>query len=243
MKKITFLALLAFSSIFLFTDCKRFKRAKEHLSGVQKTITLDLKDFEGVDFGRASVMTVTASDTFSVVITGDSVSLSALDATVKSKTLNIGFRTQNLWDNMRGGLQIEVKMPRLNSASLSGASRLEIGEGVKSDNFKASLSGSSVIVATKLDTKELKCDLSGASLIEWKGTAESIDAELSGASTIDAENGSVKTANLDLSGASSVDIAVSDELNAEASGGSSVNYKGNPKVNKNVSGGSAIEGK
>jgi carbon monoxide dehydrogenase subunit G len=83
--------------------------------------------------------------------------------------------------------------------------------------------------------------VSGASRVETDGTAASIEADVSGASELDFAGVEAEVVVVNVSGASTVDVTVTEQLDAEASGASTVRYRGDPDVRVDASGSSSVE--
>ena len=100
---------------------------------------------------------------------------------------------------------------------------------MKFDDLELDCSGASD-VDLKLGAQTLNLDLSGASQIELYGSAETVELDLSGASDLDAYNLEAEVYKTDISGASHARIFVSKELSADVSGAASLKYKGDPMI-------------
>jgi hypothetical protein len=87
---------------------------------------------------------------------------------------------------------------------------------------------------------EFKTVISGASVVNLRGSASTLDAEITGASVLKGFNFPVVSADIVATGASHGNVTVADDLNAVASGASSVTYRGNPTVTSDVSGSSSV---
>jgi len=93
------------------------------------------------------------------------------------------------------------------------------------------------LTASNVSGSGLKLESSGASSINVEGSVTNLEADFSGACSLDAKDLHTETAKISLSGAGSVDVTVTESLNASISGAGTVTYGGNPKtVEKNVSG-------
>jgi hypothetical protein len=106
------------------------------------------------------------------------------------------------------------------------------------------VSGASDVKISKVNSKALKIDLSGASKVIISGETQNLNLDTNGASKIDAENLTTENAIINSSGASNIKVFVSNELKVDASGASEITYSGNPQtVVKEKSGATQIKSK
>jgi len=107
----------------------------------------------------------------------------------------------------------------------SGAAKFKLKGSF--DNMDLELSGA---VSGSLDTgskalREMKVKLSGASNLEWSGSAGELSLTGSGAAKIDASGAPADKADVRLSGASMATVNVEKELSVNLSGASACHYK------------------
>lgn len=178
---------------------------------------------------------------------------------VRNGKLNLRLQSDNNYRDV-GPLRAYVTYKQLEEIEMSGATELT-GEGVlKANDFSLDLSGATEVdleldVTTlnldfsgasdanlKVQAQELKVDCSGASDIDIEGTAKEAWMDLSGATTFNGELFKVASLKIEASGTSSVEIHVTDSIDADVSGISNVEYWGTPKsVNVSSSGMSSIK--
>jgi hypothetical protein len=195
-------------------------------------------DFDRLEMGNAFRVTVEESSIYSIHIRGDRRNLDDLDVHKSGSTLVIQFEKDG---NRKHDTYIDITMPKLRAANFSGASVPIIkGFNEPEDVLDLFLSGAT---KAQLDAtyNRVKTVLSGASELIMTGDGDVLDAELSGASVLKAFNFPVATATMNINGASSVQVQVSDALNATATGSSSVLYRGEPEVTADTSGNSTVE--
>jgi hypothetical protein len=136
--------------------------------------------------------------------------------------------------------EIEITMPTILSADLSGATDSRITDFADLEDLDIRLTGASVC---QLDANAANVEviLSGASYLYMHGTGEQLEADLSGASVLKAFNYPVNRVTVAASGASDGNITVSDELVATATGASVILYRGTPTVTSETSGSSTVK--
>jgi hypothetical protein len=143
--------------------------------------------------------------------------------------------------NLRGEVNIKIKMPSLTTIGLSDGAEGNIVMDVSSESFDAALSGGSEL------NGELKCgninmSLSGGSEITLKGKGEDAEIAGSGSSSFNLKEFTVRDVDSQLSGGSNVKITMNGTLNTMQSGGSNLIYYGHVDLeNTMFSGGSGVE--
>lgn len=194
-------------------------------------------DFDKVELGDAFRITIEQSEFFEVWAHGDQRNLNDLEVFTQGNTLIARYKNNR---DRRYATKINIKMPVLQSAVLSGAtdSRISGFEGL--EKFDLYLSGASHC-QLKVVSRRVNVTLSGASYLNLGGDGESLKAKLSGASVLKAFNFPVLECNLNVTGASEANVTVNEKLDVEATGASVVLYRGNPVVNSNTSGFSTVQ--
>jgi hypothetical protein len=185
-------------------------------SGVSKTESRDVNDFQKVDVSGALNVEVIANQDFSVTVEADDNLLDKVITEVDGDTLKVYSKG---WLSPKTKINVKISMPNLDVIEISGASN---------------------VTATDIINEDLSIDLSGASKLKIDGKSTNATFDVSGASKFDGENLQIENANIDNSGASSVLVSVTKTLTADASGASKVTYIGDPSVEKSVSGAAKV---
>lgn len=212
--------LLIFSAVvaMLFSGCMLIGGPQMQGSGVVATENRTVSDFNAIDIGGASLVTVKVGDEKSVVVSFDDNLLAILKTEVSGDTLRI-YCTENYRTSV--GLSIQITTPSLDEIELSGAATMNI-EGVNGESMKVTLSG--------------------ASTSRVSGSVESLNVRTSGDATADLEQLKSTQAVVATSGASKATVSVSESIEADCSGASKVRVMGNPPETKfNTSGGAKVE--
>ncbi|WP_088340853.1 head GIN domain-containing protein [Robiginitalea sediminis] len=141
----------------------------------------------------------------------------------------------------RNGIRVTVPVQDLREAHASGASDLTGKVRLKSDTFRASISGAADM-SLELETGELRADISGAATLILSGTAQSVRISGSGASDLRGYDLTAREVEANLSGSSDVQITATEALTARVSGASDLRYKGNPtRVDSKASGAANVK--
>ena len=205
----------------------------------QVTKKYDFKDFSEVGISHGMHVSVTQSDSYDIEVTAEKEDIDNLKVWKKGDALNFYISKESY--NLRGEVNIKIKMPSLTAISLSGGAEGNIVMDVSSESFDAALSGGSEL------NGELKCgninmSLSGGSEITLKGKGEDVEIAGSGSSSFNLKEFSVRNVDSQLSGGSNVKITMNGTLNTMQSGGSNLIYYGDVDLeNTMFSGGSGVE--
>ncbi|CAG5004803.1 hypothetical protein DYBT9275_03451 [Dyadobacter sp. CECT 9275] len=202
------------------------------------TRTFDFRDFDRLEMGSAYRVHVNYGSEFSVSATGEQKDLDDLDIFVQNHELVV--RYKDTWFSDRRRMDIDITMPDLYAVDFSGAVKSDIEDFENLNELKIRLTG-----ASKLEfdgtAKSIDIDVSGASDLYLSGEGRYLDGELSGASRLNSLDYPVEESELNLSGASDARVWVTKLLDVDVSGASSLRYKGDPLVQKEVSGGSTVK--
>ena len=209
------------------------------LPGNQKTQTYSFTDFAAIDASSAFKVTITQSETYSIVITANQNMFDQIEVTKMGNTLKI--------DTLPGAIlgifnaEAKIAMPKLENIKLSGASHGTAQGFSSQEPFTAAVTGASSLDLSDLQAGNITIDLSGASTLTASGSANDLTSVVSGASNLNTQNLIVNNAKMNISGASHASINLNGRLDVEISGASSLEYTGNPTLgNINSSGSSTV---
>jgi hypothetical protein len=157
----------------------------------------------------------------------------------ESGVLKIGFRDHT---GITGSatLNAYITTRDVTGFSASGASRFFVDGEISGVNTSVFLSGASSFNG-ELYVENFHAELSGASVLILKGSADTSGITASGASNIEDYDFNTDYLNINLTGASHASLTVTKKLDVSASGASVLRYKGPGIVNsQNLSGGSQL---
>ena len=209
----------------------------------EHVVLRDVQDFQSVVI-KGPFKVYYSSDTESQVAVSakDNDSRDRITTKVSGGTLYVSLDNSSVkWWGVNKEFKVYITAPKLNALTVSGAVNFVVVDILRSTNFSLILSGASNF-SGKIESEEIKANLSGASDCKVSGSSNKLDLVCSGASGFKGSDLKVDKADLDASGASSIKIHVIDTLKAHASGASSIQYKGAPKMyNQSASGASSIK--
>jgi len=211
--------------IFFISACNFAQRTK-----------VDVSSFEGISLHTSATVYVTQGNGFNVEMEGDADDLENIKIEVEGNKLRIGNRKDNWNWSSNGSVKVYVTVSTLNYLSVSGSGNM-IGKGTfKSDELKASVSGSGDL-EFDIDSDDVSVKISGSGGIELTGKANEVDLSISGSGKLDAENLEANTYDISISGSGKARVHAKEEIESHISGSGSVYYKGDPKrMNNNSSG-------
>lgn len=200
------------------------------------TDTFAVTGFDRLEMGSAFRITVRQGNFFQVIARGDRRDLNDLRVERAGGTLFASYRTNR---GNRYPVQIEITMPYLRGARLSGASTSRVVGFNHLDEVDFDLSGASQLTFIG-QADLLYADLAGASELFLEGGAYELSVGLTGASFVDAFDFPVRDAIVEASGSSEALVRATQTLAVRATGASSVRFRGNPVLSTQLSGGSTV---
>jgi Putative auto-transporter adhesin, head GIN domain len=209
---------------------------------IEKTQSFTNTDFNALDISSAFNVNITQSNSYSITITANQRIMDQIEVKQNGNLLTIDVKPGSILGSFNAKAQIT--MPKLEKVTFSGATS-GTAIGFNSDEpLKAKISGASSLKLTDFQSADITVDVSGASSLTAKGSANNLSAIVSGASNLDLLDLAINDANVNLSGASHATINLDGRLDANASGASSLQYTGNPTLGTiNTSGASSVNKK
>ena len=188
-------------------------------SGNLRTQEEALSDFAIVDVGSGFKVTITQASSYSIRITADDNLFDYIQVTKAGDTLSI--RLEPGVSYQTSTLKAEIAMPDLEELQFSGGVNGSAEGFVMSHDFRA--------------------ELSGGSILRIDGEANNLIVTCSGGSRLELTEFAVNNASVNFSGGSQGTINLDGTLDADLSGGSKLFYIGNPTLGDiNTSGGSSM---
>jgi hypothetical protein len=176
--------------------------------------------FHGVDLRGSDDAIVRVGPAFSVRATGPKTVLDNLEVAVRDGELRIGRRKGWTWRGTADA-RIEVTLPALRSASISGSGEMRVGP-VRGSAFAGSVAGSGTLTLERLDVQGVELSIAGSGDIKAAGRAARAQYSSAGSGDIDAA--AVTSESLSVSTAGSGGVA------ARATGSADVSVVGSGDV-------------
>jgi hypothetical protein len=196
--------------------------------GDLETASRELPSFDGVELANEVDAEVTVGDAQSVALTCDANLLELIRTHVDGRGVLVIGTAENTSIRPSDGCVVDIAMPRLRSASLSGTGDL-VAHGEGSGLETASVSGTGALVIDDVTTGILGLDMSGSGQLVVSGRAARIEADLSGSGTIDGRDVPATDAIVDLSGSGSLLLAVAGTVDVDISGSGTLELFGEPE--------------
>jgi len=188
-------------------------------SGDLRTQEQSLSDFAIVNVGSGFKVDITQASSYRIMITADDNLFDYIQVTKTGNTLAIRLEPGVSYQTLT--LKAEIRMPDLEALQFSGGVNGTATGFIMSHDFRA--------------------ELSGGSILKMDGEANDLTAACSGGSRLEFSEFEVNNADIDFSGGSQGTINLDGILNVDLSGGSHLFYIGNPTLGDIItSGGSAI---
>jgi hypothetical protein len=207
--------------------------------GNEKTQSFANTDFNTLEISSAFTVNVTQSNSYNITITAIQRTLDQIVVKQNGNKLTIDVKPGAILGSFNAKAQIS--MPKLESVTFSGATR-GAAIGFNSEvPFTAKVSGASSLQLSDFQSANITVELSGASTLTAKGSANDLSATVTGASNLNLLDLEIHSANVNVSGASHAIINLDGRLDADVSGASSLQYSGQPTLGTiNTSGASTV---
>lgn len=182
-------------------------------SGIAQTEYRPLPPFEEIELSGFGTVNVVPSQQTSVHVTTDDNLLTLVETSVQNGCLKIRPAGRI---RPSDGLVIDVGLPSIKAASVSGAGDIHL-DGIVGD--------------------ELDLSISGAGDMTANGQVRHVSTRISGAGSADLEELYAETAKVKISGAGNVSVFATESVDARVSGAGNVTCYGNPpQVSQRISG-------
>ena len=192
------------------------------------TKSFDFTGFSEIEASGAVNVYLVQGNSESIKVETTNFDMDKVVVEKSGKTLKV-YTKKNRGSGRNRKVDVYITCIKLNRLEASGASDIYAEKStIKSQNLEIYAHGASDIDIV-IDVTDLEVEASGASDIRISGTADNQKIKASGASDFKAYSLAGKDVEVKASGASSVNVQVSDRLDAKASGASSIHYKGDPK--------------
>jgi hypothetical protein len=215
-------------SIFLFNSCVAQWGNKVKGNGNITTIERSVGFYDTVEMAGFYDVEFTDGKEGNLTITGEENLLTHIITEVKEGKLILKTeKGYNLQPSNRNGVKITVPVEKIDAVYLSGSGDITSKTTLKSDTFKATISGSGDI-NLDLAVIDLKAAISGSGDIDLTGTANIFEVTISGSGDINAYGLKANEVNVSFSGSGDIDVTATEIFKARVSGSGDINYRGNP---------------
>lgn len=207
-------------------------------SGTIVESTPEVTPFDSVEVTAAFEVTLRVSDRHEVVLRTDDNLLELVEITVTDGRLSLGAER----GVRHATLEAEMTVPAdgLRDITLDAAASMTSIEPLTPDQLSLRASGASRAFLV-VDVPSLDIEAESASVVNVRGTTETVAVEADGASTARLDQLEAENAEVDAEGASRVGLRVTGGLTARAEGASTIRYAGNPtSVDQQASGASSV---
>jgi len=238
MKKIFTICILAVLLIALngcmFVTLDGLGGNNVHGTGDKVTRDFNVGNFTGLNIAGGYVIVYRQAQESSVTVHMQENLFNYLNTTVENGVLRI-YSDRNFRTTSENTPRIYVYTPELNHTVVSGLARLENWDTLHTTRLLVSVGGA-VTGTLPLDVENVEINIAGSGNFELTGVADTARISLAGAGNVDASGLQTRAAWADIAGAGTIEIAVSDSLDATISGTGNIWYIGSPQVSRSVAG-------
>lgn len=194
-----------------------------------------LKEFDKISSRIAGEINITKGD-FKIEKHGTKSQLDNIEFLVKDKKLIIQYKSRLRFNS--GKVKINITMPSLDGASVSGSGKICIHDAFKGSDLKLSISGSGKIEIEAPDYQKLDCSIAGSGDCDLLGKAKVryASVNISGSGNFGAEKSDIKEMYINIAGSGDCDVSVKQILEVKIAGSGKVVYSGDPEVKQKIAG-------
>ena len=141
--------------------------------------------------------------------------------------LSVYIEGKNKWSNNKTKAKIKLYFKELEDISVSAGASVFTDATIKSNEFDADVS-SVASLSINLETGSLDSNVSSGGSLKIEGRSNMLEVDASSGGSFQGGNFKSKNAEVGASSGGSINLWVSDSIEAETSSGGSIKYKGNP---------------
>ncbi|WP_448538111.1 head GIN domain-containing protein [Sphingobium yanoikuyae] len=196
-----------------------------------------LSQFSRIDVTGPDNVVVTIGPKFTIKADGDPKSIALLDIRTKADTLQIGRKSEGMWNKVDGGkgATVYVTLPAIRAIDITGSGdfTLDKAEGTE---LALSLTGSGDLDIGQVKLGSLKAEITGSGSITLAGTADRGELSITGTGDIDAAGLKLGRAEADIMGTGDMDFASDGPVAIKIMGTGDVKVKGKAQCTTNTMG-------
>ncbi len=223
---------LLFASLMLFSACVKDLGCIEG-NGYPIGESRNVSDFNEIQCNGSFEVRVYPSDTYEVIVDGESNLIPYIRTSVYGNVLYIETQDRVCLNNTLP-VYITVYAPDPDGFELNGSGSID-ASGLYVDDLRLKINGSGDITINA-DALSVLAYISGSGSITLSGIADQSDFNISGSGSIYAYQMPQLRCYANISGSGNMYVSVEDELDARISGSGTIYYRGNPVIYQNITG-------
>jgi hypothetical protein len=206
-------------------------------SGVLVTKDLPPGAFDKIEADGTFHVEVTQGAAYAVTVTADDNLWDYINVYNDTGTLHLGMKGFSSYQDTH--LSAKIVLPRLTGLMLDGATHADVhGINDPGSTVELRISGASNADGD-IHCQQIGVDVSGASTITLRGSADSLNLSARDASHAHLGEFLTRVTHAQVSGASDAAIHATGQLDFEASGASHLSYAGHPSITQAASSGAS----
>lgn len=226
MKKLLSLSLV----VLLSSSCSAQWGKKVKGNGNMTTIERSVGEYDAVGLAGWFDVDLVSGKEGEITLEGESNLLEHIITEVKNGKLNIkvvkGYNLKpSSWDD---GIRITVPIQSIDAVALSGSGDIVGKTTIKTDDFRAAMSGSGDITLD-IESNSVDAAMSGSGDINLSGRTTTFEATISGSGDIKAYDLEADNVDATVSGSADIKVTANKTLKARVSGSGDISYRGNPE--------------
>ena len=186
---------------------------------------------------------VHTGDRTSVNARGPAAGLDKLVIESRGDTLVIsarkGWNEHNMRQTRDDSVQIDISVPMLESADLTGPGNVSV-DTIRTSSFTALMTGTGTLSITRLDSSRLRANVNGSGELTISGRTGRADASVQGSGGLRGSGLAVDLLTASVAGSGSIGIGPTRVARASVVGSGIINIAGRPSCTKSTTGSGEI---
>lgn len=205
----------------------------------------EVPPFSEISLRVSGKLYIRQGDSQKVEISANSSVMDEIITEVRGRTLNIRFKSRNLFNTNfdPGKIIITITVPEINSLGVAGSGDIIADKPVTSRIIDLNVSGSGNIFLEELNSERVKAVISGSGDIEINDgkAAQDLSVMISGSGNMKAADYEASNVDIKIAGSGNCNVYSNGNLKARVAGSGSVYYYGNPSIDTSILGSGKVE--
>jgi len=229
--KHTFLALLAFLTLFTSASCRKITG-----EGPVVTEMRNISGFNSIHSELSADVYFTPGSSYEVGIEAQRNIIDEIETVLNDGKLTIRVK-RNVSLRSHERIRVNITAPDINEIYLSGSGNIYVTNTFTTGNLNLKISGSGSMSIPELEASSLTAAISGSGdMTIGAGHTGQETLEISGSGNIDALGCAAGNSSVRISGSGNIRVFATETLKVKISGSGDVYYKGNPALDVDISG-------
>lgn len=234
---------LATLCLALILSATTYAQWGKKIKGNGNEVTIDRKteSYDAIAISGFFDIVLTDGTEGRLTLIGEENLLEHIKTEVKDGKLAIKVeKGYQLKPSLRKSIVVNIPVEQISAVALSGSGDITSETMLKSDTFKASISGSGDIKLS-IEASSVNTAIAGSGDIKLSGKTTDLNISVSGSGDVHAYELKAENVKASVSGSADILVTSNNSITARVSGSGDIRYKGNAtKINSKTSGSGSI---